>query len=185
MTYQDHLLALQAIQQNPTESDSVRVLARILRETIESEEQEEERPEPPVDEQIQRLQRDKAELAQAYAAAENRANALQAELLNLQKQQNMSFYVLRLNDMRMGKIEHAALVCKAATPEELIQFLNEEKVEPYIDERESRRWGKSFRKGGPLEWFNPPQEDFRQGVCPVGGEIPTIQQLREMRHEEK
>lgn len=66
----------------------------------------------------------------------------------------MKLWVLCLNDMRFGNIESLAPVCRAETEAELVAFLESEKVEPYRDER----WGKAFRKGGPLEWFNPPYD---------------------------
>jgi hypothetical protein len=61
-------------------------------------------------------------------------------------------WILQLNDMRMPKVEMMDAVARADTKEELLSLLEREKVEPYSDDR----WGKVFRKGGPLEWFNPP-----------------------------
>jgi hypothetical protein len=41
-------------------------------------------------------------------------------------------------------------VCWDLSPEEIQGFLQAEKVTPYRD----GPWGKTFRCGGPLEWFN-------------------------------
>ena len=60
--------------------------------------------------------------------------------------------ILYLNDMRSPQIEMLRHVVKAATKEELKAFLARERVESYRD----GRWGKVFREGGPLEWFNEP-----------------------------
>lgn len=61
-------------------------------------------------------------------------------------------WVLFLNDMRSSNIENLSPVGRANTKEELIAYLAREKVEPYRDDR----WGKTYRQGGPLEWYNPP-----------------------------
>jgi hypothetical protein len=84
-------------------------------------------------------------------------------------------FVLLLNDMRSGRIEDLTPVARAETKEELLALLEREKVEEYTDEGDhvnsedhsfgiSRsvstgyRYGKTYRKGGPLEWYNPPWE---------------------------
>jgi hypothetical protein len=61
-------------------------------------------------------------------------------------------WILQLNDMRAPKIEMNTIVCKAETKEELQDLLVHELVEPYKEDK----WGKTYRKGGPLEWYNPP-----------------------------
>jgi len=61
-------------------------------------------------------------------------------------------WVLLLNDMRSPNIENLSIVGRAETREQIEQFLASEKVDGYND----GRWGKSYRAGGPLEWFNPP-----------------------------
>lgn len=61
-------------------------------------------------------------------------------------------WVLCLNDMRSAKVEYLTPVARAATRDGLSELLEREKVEPYRD----GQWGKEFRHGGPLEWFNPP-----------------------------
>ncbi len=72
-------------------------------------------------------------------------------------------WVMILNDMRAAKSEHGD--CPAArgdTRESLERMLLTEKVEPYREPGFNHygevMWGKSFRKGGPLEWFNPPSD---------------------------
>lgn len=61
-------------------------------------------------------------------------------------------WVLQLNRVTMAHVEDLIPACRANSKEELKAFLEREKVEPYRD----GQWGKNFRKGGPLEWFNPP-----------------------------
>lgn len=65
-------------------------------------------------------------------------------------------WVLSLNDMRNSNVENLTPVAKSATKEELIDFMEREKCEPYVDEVNGYRWSKVFRKDGPLEWMNPP-----------------------------
>jgi hypothetical protein len=43
-------------------------------------------------------------------------------------------------------------VARASTRQSLLDFIQRERVEPYSD----GQWKKVFRKGGPLEWYNPP-----------------------------
>lgn len=64
-------------------------------------------------------------------------------------------WILRLNDMRSPKIEYMTEICRANTKEELVQFLESERVECYTIDH----WVKEFRRGGPLEWYNPPAFD--------------------------
>lgn len=65
---------------------------------------------------------------------------------------NGHVWVLFLNDMRMSHIEMVEPVAKGDTREEIEKFLEEEKVPLYQD----GPWSKSYRAGGPLEWYNVP-----------------------------
>lgn len=85
-------------------------------------------------------------------------------------------WVLFLNDMRSAHYEDLRPVARATTPEELEALVERERVETYTEESglpgtspelpgeetafgyrgNSQTWSKSFRKGGPLEWFNAP-----------------------------
>lgn len=66
-------------------------------------------------------------------------------------------WILMLNDMRAAQIEILTPVAKAETREELEQLLQREQVRKYSDDAgNGRRWHKSHRPGGPLEWYNPP-----------------------------
>jgi hypothetical protein len=85
-------------------------------------------------------------------------------------------WVLFLNDMRSAHIEDLRPVARADTQEALVAFVEREKAtEPYQEptglpptspetepgsafafRSNSQRWHKSFRVGGPLEWYNPP-----------------------------
>lgn len=61
-------------------------------------------------------------------------------------------FALMLNDMRASKIEIKHIVAVSELRSELEHLVASETVEPYSD----GNWGKSFRRGGPLEWCNPP-----------------------------
>lgn len=68
-------------------------------------------------------------------------------------------WILLLNDMRFPKIEMRQAVARAPTREDLVAWIEREKVEGYREPRDQHRhWGKSFRKGGLLEWYNSPYE---------------------------
>ena len=55
----------------------------------------------------------------------------------------LTFWFLRLNDMRDCKIEYSNVVCWAETEQELLDLLEGEKVKTYKDDR----WDKSYRQG--------------------------------------
>ena len=61
-------------------------------------------------------------------------------------------FVLQLNDMRASQVEILTPVARVETREELEKCLKDNEVEPYRD----GRWGKDYRQGGPLEWYNKP-----------------------------
>jgi len=71
-------------------------------------------------------------------------------------------YVLMLNPMR-GIIEEQRMIaaCEELLP--LQNILTEERVEPYVYQatssftQQTQDFTKVFRKGGKLEWFNPPR----------------------------
>lgn len=64
-------------------------------------------------------------------------------------------YALLLNDMRWPNIENIAVVKTAETPEELAAWYEGQLAEePYRD----GQWGKSFKPGSELEWYNPPHD---------------------------
>jgi|SRR6478735_5797455 len=71
-------------------------------------------------------------------------------------------WILILNDMRSAKSEHLKPAARGETREALERMLLTEKVEAYQEKGANHygevNWGKSFRKGGPLEWFNPPSD---------------------------
>lgn len=71
-------------------------------------------------------------------------------------------FKLVMNPMR-GNTENSHLVAWSDDKEKLIEFYNNEKVTPYIDNGtpsfechgDSHNWYKSFKNGSPLEWYNP------------------------------
>lgn len=58
---------------------------------------------------------------------------------------------LVLNPMTC-RTEEQRLVAASESREELKAAWDAERVEPYKDEQ----WHRVYRKGGPLEWYNPP-----------------------------
>lgn len=94
-------------------------------------------------------------------------------------------FVLVLNDMRSAQVEDSVMVCRSETEGAINELLKRESVETYKDPKgtpywlESPRsggaiyieptiedgwWGKTFRKGGPLEWYNQPSPWHGQGI---------------------
>jgi len=101
-------------------------------------------------------------------------------------------WILFLNDMRFGQVEILQPICQAETPEALEAFLEAERSEPYVDEVGGYRWGKNYRRGGPLEWCNPPfdESNFQEvpfqvtlrGCVQYSNPVvilPTVETLRE------
>ena len=72
-------------------------------------------------------------------------------------------FVLWLNPMT-DNVESRKAVAKADTREALEQLLERECVEPYQDDC----WHKTYRKGGPLEWYNPPTDFFTPPPVGIG-----------------
>lgn len=70
----------------------------------------------------------------------------------------MSYFALVLSDMRSSKIEHSNnLVAWSENQQSLLDLLERERVPGGYREDQvpgDQRWFKSFRKGGPLEWYN-------------------------------
>ena len=78
-------------------------------------------------------------------------------------------WVLYLNHMQSPKSERLVPVTRADTREALVALLERETVPLYVEDGEgpygATKWHKSFRKGGPLEWFNPPDEVHHSFRC--------------------
>lgn len=77
-------------------------------------------------------------------------------------------WILDLNPMR-GRFEELHTVARADSREALDQYIERERVPDYEEHEDlgymavpsGKRWVKRFRKGGPLEWYNPPDRaDF-------------------------
>lgn len=83
-------------------------------------------------------------------------------------------WILQLNDMRAPKIEIINPVARAETKEELETLIKSESVDRYQD----GNWGKTFKKGGPLEWYNHPFSTERTFVD-VGDEDLWAEKTRE------
>lgn len=64
----------------------------------------------------------------------------------------IKIYELALNDMRDPKIEYTCIAAISTDYDKLVAWYNEQKAaEHWID----GRWEKFFKKGSPLEWYNP------------------------------
>ena len=91
-------------------------------------------------------------------------------------------FALHLNPM-MSNTEVTACVAIADTREQLEEFLEQERVEPYSESGQSMfhsgetTYHKVFKKGGPLEMFNPPESSY----CEPSGiiEIPSPEEIEE------
>ena len=94
----------------------------------------------------------------------------------------MPLYVLKLNDMRWPKFEMSNAIAKSENRDDLVEFLERERVELYKEEVEGRRWAKSFRKGGPLEWFNPPTAPDYSGSNSMHGIVEYMSLDDVLRH---
>lgn len=82
-----------------------------------------------------------------------------------------TLYVLYLNDMRSAKIEYTQISAWASDRAKLEAFIETETVELYRD----GRYAKTFRKGGPLEWFNRPYDLKPDAWPPDPGSIQEAQ----------
>jgi hypothetical protein len=96
-------------------------------------------------------------------------------------------WILFLNPMQ-GRAENMEAVARASSREALVRLLESERVEPYTESTDMpaqspnthdtpwamqcnpTTWHKSFRKGGPLEWYNPPME----GVDEPFRQVPRV-----------
>jgi hypothetical protein len=70
-------------------------------------------------------------------------------------------FAMYMNDMRSPKFEQLTLVA-TGTEDELWKLIHDETVDFYREDRPNGLWwGKRFRKGGPLEWFNKSTLEIR------------------------
>lgn len=89
-------------------------------------------------------------------------------------------FVLKMNLMR-GRTEEVHPVARAETREGLVALMERERVPVYSD----GQWRKSFRQGGPFEWYNPPWGDpnvvgmFGEGIHDVGSEDDWAEDARQ------
>lgn len=78
-------------------------------------------------------------------------------------------FVLIMNDMREPNVENVRAVKVAENRQELVDFYFGELSESYND----GKWGKAFKKGGPLEWYNPVGDIVKIGLFGDGiHEVP-------------
>ena len=84
-------------------------------------------------------------------------------------------HVLMLNDMRSSNIEILQPVARAKTPQQLLDFMQGERVAAYQDLDGNR----PYQKGGPLEWFNTPfnnEHALREHIMSCGEREDWIKQ---------
>lgn len=79
------------------------------------------------------------------------------------------WFVLLLNDMQFSKVEIVSPVARARSAAELQQLVERERVEGYCD----GRWGKTFRRGGPLEWKNDPRDGSGDIIAVYAVAVPS------------
>jgi hypothetical protein len=94
-------------------------------------------------------------------------------------------FLLVLNDMRCNA-ENRVVVALAYTRNKLDDLIKAEKVEPYIDmgkdlfssdiDSDAKEYQKVFKKGGMLEWYNPPAPESK------GTGVIRQHTLNEIRH---
>jgi len=83
-------------------------------------------------------------------------------------------YFLALNSM-IANTEQLTPFGPFPSREDALAFYDAEKVEPYTEPGENgftglpTTWGKTFRKGGPLEWMNPLTDTEREAAEPPFG----------------
>lgn len=89
----------------------------------------------------------------------------------------MPYFGLFLSDMRVGNfLESDRLAAWSPNREDLEKLLELEKVAPYQD----GTYSKTFRAGGPLEWFNDTQvrPPGRLGIFVIVEGAPKIEEIR-------
>ena len=92
----------------------------------------------------------------------------------------MPYFGLFLSDMRVGNfLESDRLAAWSPNREDLEKLLEREKVAPYQD----GTYSKTFRAGGPLEWFNDtrvrsPGQLGRSVIFVIDENAPKIEEIR-------
>lgn len=82
----------------------------------------------------------------------------------------VKLYVLVLNNMQAPKIEYGEVVAVSLDYDRLVEWYNSQKApEMWRD----GRWGKTFAKGSPLEWYNPAYSLELDNTQPFGHGIST------------
>jgi len=88
------------------------------------------------------------------------------------------WFVLIMNDMRSSQVEIVRPVARARSFAALEHLLARERVPAYSD----GAWGKTFRRGGPLEWKNDPEVDRFGGIAKVYG-VPVADDVEPINAE--
>lgn len=95
----------------------------------------------------------------------------------------MSKYALLLNDMRSPNVENISIVKISDNKQNLIDWYKSQLADkPYTDPGEPHAWGKVFKKGSELEWYNGVHDleitnDYWGGIWVVGDDSQVGQGL--------
>lgn len=76
-------------------------------------------------------------------------------------------WILFMNDMRFAHSEDLTPVLRAETKEELLKFVESQKVAAYQGQgpnayQDGYTYTKCFKQGGPLEWYNEIMDEAEQ-----------------------
>ena len=82
-------------------------------------------------------------------------------------------WILQLNDIRESP-DIVKPIVRAETKEDLKEFVKGEMVDPYQD----GEYGKMFKRGSILEWFNPPVSQVSQAYVNVQDEETWAERAR-------
>ena len=89
-------------------------------------------------------------------------------------------YVLLMGDMRNANYETLMPVACSTDRDRLTEAVRREQVGAYVGP-EVNQWGlpysKSFRQGGPFEWFNAGTQKIVRFQTPEPPEVPSLEEL--------
>jgi hypothetical protein len=81
--------------------------------------------------------------------------------MEMRSVREVKIFILKLNDMRSAKIEYSEVAAISTDLDKLKAWYEEQRApEAYRD----GQWNKYFKKGSPLEWYNPGDGFCGQGI---------------------
>lgn len=107
---------------------------------------------------------------------------------------NQEYFGLFLNPMT-GRCEDRVVVFTAKSQQALLKLLRDNLVEPYeekgihpVSGKLDHLYRKTFKKGSPLEWFNPPYElphdKYQFGILSIGTEEQHMDRSTQVFHQQ-